>query len=242
MFHLPFRQTEGFVRSVFELVGVALEAPDHPTLSRRSRQLDVALNSPLPSGPIDLIIDSTGLSIFGEGEWAAAKHGRRGSQGWKKLHLGVDENGAIVAQKLTGASVDDAKTGVELIEALPHELRTVIGDGAYDTRAFYTAAEERGADVVVPPIKTAKSSAASTSARQRTVDRVAELGRRQWMKRAGCHRQGKVENAFFRWKTIIGDRLRARGARAQTNAARIASRVLNRMLQLGRPNSVAIET
>ena len=86
VFHLPLRQTEGLLRSVLPLMGLDLEAPDHTTLSRRGQQLDIELDATRPAGPIDLVIDSSGLSIVGEGEWAAAKHGGRGKRGWRKLH------------------------------------------------------------------------------------------------------------------------------------------------------------
>ncbi len=101
VFNLPLRQAEGFLRSVLSLMGVALEAPDHTTLSRRSRSLNVDLYRVAGDRPIHLIVDSSGLSIVGEGEWAAATYGGRGRRGWKKLHLGVDRSGGIVAQVLT---------------------------------------------------------------------------------------------------------------------------------------------
>jgi hypothetical protein len=89
IFKLPLRQTDGFLRSILSLMDIGLEAPDHTTLSRRSRCLDVKLDRVVSSSPIDLIVDSTGLSIIGEGEWPAVKHGGRGKRAWKKLHLGV---------------------------------------------------------------------------------------------------------------------------------------------------------
>ena len=111
-------------------MGVQLDTPDHTTLSRRSRQLELPLRARRKAGPINLIIDSSGLAIFGEGEWAAVKHGGKGIQGWRKLHLGVDETGVIVAQTLTEASIDDATTGVGLIEQVAGDIGTVIGDAA----------------------------------------------------------------------------------------------------------------
>ena len=158
VFRLPLRQAEGFVRSVLSLMDVDLEAPDHTTLSRRSRYLDVELHRGSAKGPMHLIVDSTGLSIVGEGEWAAAKHGGRGQRGWKKLHLGVDGSGVIVAQTLTDAMVDDATTGIAVIEALDADIARVTADAAYDTIAFYETATARGATVVVPPDKTARVS------------------------------------------------------------------------------------
>ncbi len=180
---------------------VDLEAPDHTTLSRRSQHLDVELHRFPANGPIHLIVDNTGLSIVGEGEWAAAKHGGKGQRGWKKLHLGVDGSGAIIAQVLTDGNVDDARTGLFLIEAVEGDIASVTADAAYDTIAIYEAAGARGAMVVVPPARTAAvSTRGSRSAvRDRTIRKVKEIGRRRWKKESGYHRQGTVENAFFRY-------------------------------------------
>ena len=91
IFNLPLRQAEGFLRSVLSLMTLDLDAPDHTTVSRRSQYLSIQLNRVSIKNPINLIVDSTGLSIVGEGEWAAAKYGGRGRRGWKKLHLGLIE-------------------------------------------------------------------------------------------------------------------------------------------------------
>jgi Transposase DDE domain len=181
VFRLPLRQAEGFLRSVLSMMDVDLEAPDHTTLSRRSRHLDVELRRVPAQGPIHLIVDSTGLSIGGEGEWAAAKHSGRGQRGWKKLHLGVDRSGVIVAHTLTDATVDDATTGIGLIEALDADIARVTADGAYDTIAFYETAAALGATVVVPPNKTARVSRRRPRSRprDRTIKRMNKIGRRR---------------------------------------------------------------
>lgn len=242
VFHLPLRQTEGFLASVFRMMGVTLEVPDHTTLSRRGQSLNVALRRVAIDEPIHLIVDSTGLSIVGECEWTAAKHGGRGKRGWRKLHLGVDETGMVVAQVLTDSNVDDAKAGLELIEAIEGDIASLVGDAAYDTIAVYDAADARGARVIVPPTKTAVVSRRKprSGARDQTIKRVEKIGRRRWKKESDYHRQGTVENAFFRDKSIIGDRLRARSSGAQAGEAMLACNVLNRMIELGRPTSVAI--
>jgi hypothetical protein len=126
-------------------MGLHLDVPGHTTLSRRSKTLKIKLKAKFHAGPIDLIIDSSGLSVFGEGQWAAAKHGSRGFQGWKKLHLGVDGTGIIVAETLTGPSVDDATTGVRMIKKARFKVKALVGDAAYDSREIYEAAEECGA-------------------------------------------------------------------------------------------------
>ena len=242
VFRLPLRQAEGFPRSVLSLMQVDLEAPDHTTLSRRSQDLSVELRRVPATGPIHLIIDATGLSIVGEGEWAAVKHGGHGRRGWKKLHLGVDGSGAIVAHVLTDGNVDDAPTGLELIATVGGDISCVTADGAYDTVAIYEAAAGRDATVVVPPTKTAAVSRRRprSSARDHTIMRVKKIGRRQWKKESRYHRQARVENAFFRYKSIISDRLRARHSKAQDTEAVVACNILNRMTELGRPASFAI--
>ena len=153
VFRLPLRQTEGFVRSILTMMRAGLDAPDHTTLSRRSQLLDVAVHNLPAKGPLHLIVDSTGLSVVGEGEWAAAKHGGRGTRGWRKLHLGVDRSGVIVAHVLTEATVDDATVGIDLIGAAAGDVASVTADAAYDTVAFYEAASARHAQVVVPPTR-----------------------------------------------------------------------------------------
>ena len=156
IFTLPLRQTEGFLTSLFGLMGLDLPAPDHTTLSRRGQHLKLILRRVPRGEPMHLIVDSTGLSIVGEGEWAAAKHGGRGTRGWKKLHVAVNRSGVIIAEVLTEATLDDATTGIDLIAAVDGDMASVTADAAYDSIAFYDAAGARGAQVVVPPTKTAR--------------------------------------------------------------------------------------
>lgn len=243
VFKLPLRQAEGFLRSVLSLMGVDLEAPDHTTVSRRSQHLNVGLHFVPIEDPIHLIVDSTGLSIVGEGEWAAAKHGGHGKRGWKKLHLGVDRSGVIVVGALTDGNADDAKTAQRLIDQVHGDIASFTADAAYDTNAIYDTAAVRDAEVVIPPAKSSTRSRrrkSRSSARDRTIMSVKEVGRRRWKKEPGYHRQARVENTFFRYKAIIGDRLVARHPKSQAVEALISCNILNRMITLGRPASRAI--
>ena len=189
IFHLPLRQTEGFLRSIFGMLCLDLSAPDHTTLSRRGQHLDLALRR-LPAGAgIHLIVDSTGLSTVGEGECAAVKHGGRGIRGWKKLHLGVDGSGVIVAHALTGGHVDDATTALDLIDTVEGDVSCLTADAAYDTRGIYEAAGARGATVVIPPTRTATVSGRRPRSRGRPVTpQVAEdHGTTSCIKRSARH-------------------------------------------------------
>jgi IS5 family transposase len=186
LFHLPLRQAEGFAQSLFGMMGLQLSTPDHTTLSRRGQLLDVRLRR-VPTGKgLHLIVDSTGLSIVGDGEWARAKHGRHGTRGWKKLHLGVDRSGVVVAHTLTDATVDDAATAIALISVVDGGLTSVTGDAA-STRSPSTMPRGR---VVRPsscrqPRQHRYRSAGCGHARDRAIKRMKKIGRRRWKKEAG---------------------------------------------------------
>ena len=243
VFNLPLRQTEGFPRSVFRLMDVHLDVPDHTTLSRRGQSLSIDLRAFRNTGPLHLVIDSTGLSAFGEGEWAAAKHGAKGVRGWRKLHLGVDADGVIVMQALTDSNGDDAQTAVEMLSDFSGSVASVTADGAHDTHEVYDECAQRGARVVIPPSQPATKSRKKRprrSRRDRTIARVKKIGRRAWKKESGYHKQARAENAVFRYKTILGGKLRSRSEGGRRVEARLGCSILNRMTALGRPASYAI--
>ncbi len=143
---------------------------------------------------------------------------------------------------MTDGNANDAKTGVELIEQAEDGIKCVIGDTACDTASIYDAAGARGAKVVVPPVRRAVVSRSKLplSARDTTVLKVNAMGRREWKKESGYHRQGRVENTFFRYKQILGGKLNARHFQAQQAEVALACRILNRMGRVGMPKSVAV--
>ena len=161
-FHLPLRQTEGFVASLLRLMGLDLTSPDHTTLSRRNRDVQVPALRRDADGPIHLIVDSTGLKVYGAGEWCSRKHRKAHERrGWRKLHLGVDEDGYVVAETLTQNTVDDADMLPDLLGQIDAPLRRFTGDGAYDTRSVYRAVGQAGGtgvEVVVPPRRRRRGS------------------------------------------------------------------------------------
>ena len=242
LYHLPLRQAEGFLHALFGMMRLDLSAPDSTTLSRRGQHLQRRLR-PIPHGEgLHLVLDSTGLSIVGAGEWAAATHGGCGRRGWRKLHRGVDQSGVILVHTLTEATGDDATTALDLLTAVEGPLVRVTADAAYDTVAVYETAGARGATVVVPPARTATVSAHGprSLARDRTITVVKQFGQRRWKKASGYHRQGQVEHACFRYTSLIGDRLRARSPARQGSEAVLGCEILNRMTALGRPVSYRI--
>ena len=243
LYRLPWRQTEGLLRSIFKLLGLELSAPDHTTLSRRAGGLQVELRQRRTSEPVHLIVDATGLGIVGQGQWAAAKWGERGRRGWRKLHIAVDDSGRVLAAELTDRAVADAEILPGLLDQVVEPIRRLTADGGYDTREVYAAAGARGASVVIPPRRDAVVSGEPVlEQRDAHVESIAEIGRRRWRVEAWQHSQARAENTFSRYKRLFGGRLRARGEMAQRNEALTACNILNRMSELGMPRSERIAT
>ena len=247
VFHLPLRQTEGFVASLVRLMDLDLSTPDHTTLSRRGSTVEVPEFVRQHAGPIHLVIDSTGLKIVGDGEWHAHIHNTSNKRrSWRKLHLGVDGEGFVVTSRLTDSGGDDALVGVGMLEDLEASIAHFTADGAYDRKTIYKAIAGRGAPavkIVIPPRKTAspsKSLGGALVQRDAAIERIAEVGRQQWRKESGAHQQARAENAMFRYKRVLGDRFRARMFDAQEREAMIGVLVINRMTELGMPESAAV--
>jgi hypothetical protein len=198
VFRLALRQTEGLIGSILQLLGLDLAVPDHSTLSRRAETLEVP--RPIPrTGPVHLLVDSTGLRLCGPGEWLVEKHGTQRRRSWRKLHIGVDaESGQILASELTSHDVEDGSQVEPLLDQITGPLASVTGDGAYDQAGIYGTVAERHpeADVIVPPRSTAVLSEdveATPTQRDRHLQSIAEHGRMGWQKRSGYSRRALVE-------------------------------------------------
>jgi Transposase DDE domain len=245
VFRLALRQTEGLIGSILHLLGLDLAVPDHSTLSRRAETLEMPRRQ-AGREPVHLLVDSTGLKLCGAGEWLLEKHGSRTRRSWRKLHIGVDaETGQIVASALTTNDVDDGSQVGPLLDQITGPLTSFTGDGAYDRADVYGAVAERHPDaaVIVPPRSNAVPSATAATAptrRDRHLRLIAERGRRDWQKTSGYTRRALAESAISRFKRVIGDALRSRTHRRQASEVAVAITALNRMLELGRPESVRI--
>jgi hypothetical protein len=244
-FHQPWRQTEGLLRSIASLLGVSLAIPDHTTFSRRSIGLSLSTTLLRSSEPVHVVIDSTGLKVYGAGEWQREKHDKRARRTWRKLHLAVNpDSGEILASELTTNEVGDPTMVGPLLNQIPGSIASVMADGAYDGEPVYRAVAQHQPHpppaVIIPPRVTAVPSSVihtAPSLRDRHIEVIQEKGRRGWQKAVGYGRRALVETAMFRYKTLIGPTLRARKFEAQQVEARVASSVINRMTHLGMPIS-----
>ena len=243
VFHLALRQAEGFARSVLRLLGLQLPVPDHTTLSRRSRTFAGRQSRvPATNGRIHLVLDSTGLELFGQGECNASRHGRA-RRSWRKLHLALNAGtGEITAHVLTDSHADDAAQVPALLGQTEGQVASVIADGAYDGDPVYQAAAARQRHpppaVVIPPRASAVLSTESPTAqspRDRHISIIAAKGRIGWQTETGYGRRNQVETAIGRYKHLIGPKLRARTDAGQQGEVALAVHVLNRMIHEAKP-------
>ena len=245
-FHLPLRATEGFVRSMFQLMNLELGVPDYTTICRRAKFLEVVLPRQA-KGPLHAVLDSTGLKVFGEGEWKVRQHGYSKRRTWRKLHLSVDSGSQeILAVVLSEAGQDDAGVVPELLDQMEEPVAQLSGDGAYDKRKVYQACRERGITrVTIPPRKNARiwqhgNCLAPPLVRDENLRQIRKQGRKSWKQESGYHQRSLAETAMFRFKTLFGPDLKSRRMPQQQTEAKVKCAALNRITHLGMPASYRV--
>ena len=245
VFRLALRQTEGLIGSTTRLLGLDLRVPDHSTLSRRAKTLEVARPQPHRNGePLHLLVDSTGLRLCGAGEWLLEKHGTKTRLSWRKLHIGLDAGSSrTIATSPTAKEVDDGVQVGPLLDQVTGAVSSFTADDGYDQNRVYAGVVEHSpeAAVIVPPRSTAMPSETAETAptqRDRHLQHIAEHGRMAWQKASSYTTRARAETAIGRFKQVIGDGLRSRTHDRRATEVDIAVHALNRMMEFGRPNYV----
>lgn len=247
VFHLSNRGLEGFVRSVFAMLNIHLPVPDHSTLSKRAKTLKVKLPKKT-NGSMNLVLDSTGLKIYGEGEWKVRKHGYSKHRTWRKLHVGANpDNGEIQVVVLTENEISDDAVVKDMLTHIEQSLLSCAADGAYDKRRVYDALNQHSPEVeiLIPPRKNARiwqhgNSKEERLKRDENLRYIRQHGRQPWKEASGYHIRSLAETIMFRLKTIFGDKLSARLLETQTTQALIRCMALNKMTHLGMPESYQV--
>jgi hypothetical protein len=246
VYHLPLRATQGLLRSIMKLLGLDLPVMDYSQLSCRCATLEVALPRRHKHEPLHMVVDSTGVKVFGEGEWKVRQYGYTKRRTWRKLHLGADETtGESVAAVVTTNNVADSQVLEEMLEQVEDEIEQVSGDGSYDKRNCYEAIKKRKAKAAIPPQHNAKiwqhgNSKQERLMRDENLRRIRQVGRKQWKKEIGYHRRSLAETQMFRVKTIFGDRVSARQFAGQATQVLVRCAALNQMTHLGMPDSYVV--
>ena len=243
-YRLALRQTQGLMGSIGTLMGLDIRVPDYSTLSRRANGLSIAqAMRQAGSVAVHLVVDSTGLKIFGEGEWLAQKHKIKGiRRRWRKLHLGLDlASGAIVCADLTHDEVGDSTALPGLLDQLDAPVTGFLADGAYDGASIRDMLRQRYGetlDVVIPPPKNAvirPQPARDPTVRDRHIAQIRSNGRMAWQVATGYNQRSRIETQIGRWKSVIGPKLKSRSFSRQITEIQAGQKVLNTMTALGRP-------
>jgi Transposase DDE domain len=246
LFGQASRQAEGLLSSIFELMKVSLPVPDHTTLSRRLARLDVRLPVQHKEQARHLVCDSTGVKVYGEGEWKVRVHGYSKRRTWRKLHLCVDEETReiIVAGGSTN-SVSDGEMLPEMLAEVGDEVRQVSCDGIYDQRKCYEAIKGVSARAAIPPRRGARiwqhgNTKAERHVRDENLRSIRKKGRKVWKEDVGYHRRSLAETTVFRYKITFGDKSQSRKIENQFTEMFIKCAVLNKMVHLGMPQSYKV--
>lgn len=249
IYHLPLRQTQGLLESLFILMTITLAVPSYSTLSRRKQTLTITLPQRRSGEGVHVVIDSTGVKVFGEGEWKVRQHGWSKRRTWKKLHVAVDEaTGEILASKVTDNSVTDGSVLPELLEQIEASIKIdqVSADKAYDKRKCYDAIHERGARATIPPQKGAHiwqhgNTHAERLDRDENLRAIRKIGKVAWKRACGYHRRSIAETTMSRFKRIFGPTISARTFEGQVVEINLRGKILNQLYDLGRPDSYRVD-
>jgi hypothetical protein len=249
-YRLRLRQSTGFMASLFMLMGKGhFSVPDYSTLCRRQNSLPVEIKRRLESGEkLAIGIDSTGLKVYGEGEWKVRKHGWSKHRTWRKLHVCIDlDTQEILSVELTGNEEDDASVGGKMLEGKTDNIRSFHGDGAYDKFGF-RAVLGNGIEQVIPPPQNAviqmpkrkKTLPDYLMQRNRAVEYINKHGSKSWKEQTAYHRRSLNEVVMFRYKTIFGGELDARTSRNQKTEVKLKCLTLNKFIGIGMPDAYKV--
>ena len=246
LLHLPLRQTQGLIEGLIAQLRLAISCPHYSVVCRRASELEVKIRRLLKEeGAIHVLADSSGLKIYGEGEWKMKTHGKSKRRTWRKIHIAVDaKEKTISACEITEATVGDCTAVENLIKQTP-SMKSFTADGAYDASNVRTLVKINGAVPIIPPDENAVISKANHSERNDAVKFILEHGdneeaRKLWKQTVGYYQRNGVENTFFRYKTIFGERMKARSLPNQKIEGMLRCLVLNKMTALGMPRSEKI--
>jgi hypothetical protein len=248
VFRLPLRTLQGFLRSMMQKLGLNLPVPSYTQICRRAIALKKVLQKLGKMSkrlPQDIVFDSTGLKVYGEGEWKVRQHGISKRRTWRKFHIGIDPSSLeIITMELTHNGKADAHVAEEMLKQTPNSVKRVIGDKAYDRFRFRRCVHKRGATNGTPPSRNAKvhykTEDPGVLERNAAITEIACLGgddlaRKLWKKLTGYHKRSLVETTMYRIKQLFGDRLRSRNMEQQYVESYIKCLVLNKMTNIGLP-------
>jgi len=239
LFQLPYRATEGLIKSLTRLCHLNLPVPDHTHMSRRACELSVKIPRRPRRGPTHVVVDSTGLKIFGEGDWKVRQHGVGKRRTWRKVHLAVDETTKdIIGIEVTTTAWGDSEILPGLLDQVEGEIAQVSADGAYDSHGCHAAIAERDGRATIPP-RDGAVTWGGDHARDAIIQEIGTKGLDGWKNDSGYHRRSIAENMRYRFKQL-GDSLFSRRFERQVTEAHVRAAIINTFTYLGMPKSVRV--
>jgi hypothetical protein len=245
LFGLALRQTVGMVASLLKLAGLDWPVPDYSTLCRRQKTVTIQIPFRRSDGNLNLLVDSTGVKMRGDGEWQVRKHGPSRRRQWRKVHLAMDTaTGDIRAVEFTSSQTGDSPVLPGLLAQIPSDqpIGTVTADGAYDTRTCHSAIAKRGATAIIPIRKNGrrwKEDCLAARARNETLRATRHFGRAFWKRLTGYHARSRIESQMRRLKSF-GERIMARDPDRQTAEIHTRIALMDRLTALGRAEIVRV--
>ncbi len=244
LFGLALRQAIGMVESLLKMAGLeAWPVPDYSTLCRRQKTVTIQIPFRRMEGPLNLLVDSTGVKMRGDGEWQVRKHGPSRRRQWRKVHLAMDTaTGDIRAAEFTSSREGNSPVLPDLLAQISSDqpIGAVTADGAYDTRTCYTAIAEHGGTAVIPIRKNGrpwKEDGPAARARNETLRASRHFGRAFWKRLTGYHARSRIEAQMLRLESF-GERIASRDPDRQTAEIHIRVTLMNRFSALGRAEIV----
>lgn len=249
VYGLPYRQLIGFILSIFAFMKVILKVPHFTTVAARAKLLGKHFKRLSKVSPSDLVFDSSGFKIYGEGEWKVRQHGKQKRRRWKKFHIGVcPTTHEVIVAEVTELETADCEIGPKLLKKAPQSVKKAIGDGAYDTWECYKSAYEKGQKLIVPPREGAIFNEREEEWQKGRNDAVCQIiglgndeeARRLWKKLVGYHKRSLAETGFSRLKGIFGPELFSKCIDNQEVELNLKAYVLNKMTRQGMPKGIMI--
>jgi len=245
VYRLPFRALRGFLLSLVQLLGLFLPVPCYTRICRRAAELGQQIKNLGTKKTADIVFDSSGLKVYGEGEWKIRQHGKSKRRTWRKIHIALcPDSHEIILSHLSENSEADCEVVPKMRDHLPKSVRRSYGDGAYDKELCYKDFHHAGIQPIIPPQRGAVLHDLQKEPwmkdRNDAVRAITGLGnddeaRKIWKKLMGYHRRSLGETGFYRWKTMFGGELKSRKIPNQRGEIYAKSVALNKMTSLGMP-------
>lgn len=235
VFNLSLRTCQGFLRALFQMLKIELDVPCYTQVCKRMKKIELPSHLLQRKKIRHVVIDCTGLKIYGEGEWKVKKHGVGGRRTWKKLHLAIDEKTQeIVFADITSEHVHDTNFVPEILKHRKG-VKRILMDGAADSSLLHRLAKEAGVELLTPPPKNARQRK-EPWLKERNARGLEILGlggdkhaRSLWAKLTGYNKRVTVESAIAKWKKLFGQFLRSRRLESQRLEVSLKSLIINKL-------------